>query len=86
MTLADARFAAIALSVCAAASTLSDFRVFLATGAVIAAIVARSVGFLYADTRMVSLCQVSLRRCWCLDRRLACLLYTLQCLWKWLCC
>ena len=60
MTLADARFAAIALSVCAAASTLSDFRVFLATGAVIAAIVARSVGFLYADTRMVSLCQVSL--------------------------
>ena len=59
MTLADARFAGIALAVGVAVSTLSDFRVFLATSAIITAIVARSVGFLYSDTRMVSLCQVS---------------------------
>ena len=59
MTLADARFAGIALAVCAAVSTLSDFRVFLATSAIITAIIARSVGLLFADTRMVSLCQVS---------------------------
>ena len=59
MTLADARFVGIALVVCAAVSTLSDFRVFLATSAIITAIIARSVGFLFADTRMVSLCQVS---------------------------
>ena len=59
MTRADARFVAVAVAVCAALSNLSEFRIFLATGAVIAAIIARSVGFLYADTRMVSLCQVS---------------------------
>ena len=59
MTLADARFVGIALAVCAAASTMSDFRIFLATSAIITAIIARSVGFLYSDTRMVSLCQVS---------------------------
>ncbi len=59
MTLADARFAGIALAVCAAVSTLSDFRIFLATSAIITAIIARSIGFLFADTRMVSLCQVS---------------------------
>ena len=59
MTLADVRFAGIALAVGAAVSTLSDFRVFLATSAIITAIIARSVGFLYSDTRMVSLCQVS---------------------------
>lgn len=59
MTPADVRFVAIALAVCGAASTMSDFRVFLATSAIITAIIARSVGFLYSDTRMVSLCQVS---------------------------
>ncbi|WP_419847992.1 ABC transporter permease subunit [Candidatus Poriferisocius sp.] len=59
MTLADARFAGIALAVGVAVSTLSDFRVFLTTSAIITAIIARSVGFLYSDTRMVSLCQVS---------------------------
>ena len=59
MTRADARFVAVACAACAAFSTLSEFRVFLATSAVIAAIIARSIGFLYADTRMVSLCQVS---------------------------
>ena len=59
MTRADARFVAVALAACAAFSTVSEFRIFLATSAVIAAIIVRSVGFLYADTRMVSLCQVS---------------------------
>ena len=59
MTRADARFVAVALAACAGFSTLSEFRIFLATSAVIAALIARSVGFLYADTRMVSLCQVS---------------------------
>ena len=59
MTRADARFVAVALAACAAFSTLGEFRIFLATSAVIAAIIARSGGFLYADTKMVSLCQVS---------------------------
>ena len=59
MTRADARFVAVALAACAGFSTLSEFRIFLATSAVIAALIARSVGFLYADTKMVSLCQVS---------------------------
>ena len=59
MTRADARFLAVAVVVGTAASALGDFRIFLATGAIIAATIARSVGFLYADTRMVSLCQVS---------------------------
>ena len=59
MTLADARFLSVVAAVGVAVSFLGDFRVFLSTGAVIAAIVARSVGFLYEDTRMVSLCQVS---------------------------
>lgn len=60
MTRADARFALVAILAGVAVSDLSDFRVFLATGAIITAVIARSVGFLYADTRMVSLCQVSL--------------------------
>ena len=59
MTRADARFLGVAVVVGVAASYLGDFRIFLATGAIIAAILARSVGFLYTDTRMVSLCQVS---------------------------
>ena len=60
MTRADARFVAAAILVGVSVSYLSDFRVFLATAAIITAVIARSVGFLYADTRMVSLCQVSL--------------------------
>ena len=60
MTRADARFALVAILAGVAVSSLSDFRLFLATGAIITAVIARSVGFLYADTRMVSLCQVSL--------------------------
>ena len=60
MTRADARFALAAILAGVAVSYLSDFRLFLATGAIITAVIARSVGFLYADTRMVSLCQVSL--------------------------
>ena len=59
MTRADARFVAVAVAAYAALSTLSEFWIFLASGAVIAAIIARSVGFLYADTRMVSLCNAS---------------------------
>ena len=59
MMRADARFIGASLLVGPAASSLSDFRVFLATGAIIAAMIARSVGILYSDTRMVSLCQVS---------------------------
>ena len=60
MTRADARFALAAILAGVTVSYLSDFRLFLATGAIITAVIARSVGFLYADTRMVSLCQVSL--------------------------
>ena len=60
MTRADARFVLAAILAGAAVSNVSDFRLFLATGAIITAVIARSVGFLYADTRMVSLCQVSL--------------------------
>lgn len=60
MTRADARFAAVAILAGVALSYLSDFRIFLATSAIITAATARSVGFLYDDTRMVSLCQVSL--------------------------
>ena len=60
MTRADTRFLGVAIIVGAAVSYLGDFRVFLATGAVIAATIARSVGFLYEDTKMVSLCQMSL--------------------------
>ena len=59
MNRADARFVTVATVVCAALSSLGEFRIFLATGAVIAAMIARSVGFLYADTRMVSLCGMS---------------------------
>ena len=59
MTRADARFLGAAIIAGAAISNLSDFRVFLATGAIIAATIARSVGFLYEDTKMVSLCQLS---------------------------
>ena len=60
MTRADARFALVAILAGVAVSDLSDFRLFLATGAIITSVIARSVGFLFADTRMVSLCQVSL--------------------------
>ena len=60
MTRADARFVVVAILAGVGVSYLSDFRVFLATGAIITAVIARSVGFLYADTRMVSLCQLSL--------------------------
>ena len=60
MTRADARFVVIAVLSGVGVSYLSDFRVFVATGAIITAVIARSVGFLYADTRMVSLCQMSL--------------------------
>ena len=60
MTRADARFVAVAILAGVAISYLSDFRIFLATGAIITAVIARSLGFLYADTRMVSLCQMSL--------------------------
>lgn len=59
MTRADAWFLAIAVVVGTGASYLSDFRIFLATSAIVAATIARSVGFLYADTRMVSLCHMS---------------------------
>lgn len=59
MNRADARFVMVAAAVCAALSSLGEFRIFLATGAVIAAMIARSVGFLYADTRTVSLCGMS---------------------------
>ena len=60
MTRADAHFVVVAILAGLGVSYLSDFRVFLATGAIITAAIARSVGFLYADTRMVSLCQMSL--------------------------
>lgn len=59
MTRADARFLAISVVVGTGVSYFSDFRIFLATGAIIAVVIARSVGFLYADTRMVSLCHMS---------------------------
>lgn len=60
MTRADARFVAVAILSGVAISYMSDFRIFLATGAITTAVIARSLGFLYADTRMVSLCQMSL--------------------------
>ncbi|MXV86987.1 MAG: ATP-binding cassette domain-containing protein [Acidimicrobiales bacterium] len=60
MTLADIRFVAIAIAVGLIVSVQSEFRLFLTTSAIITAILARSVGFLYSDARMVSLCQVSL--------------------------
>ena len=59
MKRADVRFLGASIAVGVAVSCLSDFRIFLATGAIIAATIARSIGFLYADTRMVSLCQMS---------------------------
>ena len=59
MTRADARFLAISVIAGTGVSYLSDFRIFLATSAIIAAIIARSAGFLYEDTRMVSLCHMS---------------------------
>lgn len=60
MTRADARFVAVAILSGVAISYMSDFRIFLATGAIITAVIARSLGFLFVDTRMVSLCQMSL--------------------------
>ncbi|WP_419551776.1 ABC transporter permease subunit [Candidatus Poriferisodalis sp.] len=60
MTRADIRLGAAAIAVGVIMSVQSEFRLFLTTSAVITAILARSVGFLYSDARMVSLCQVSL--------------------------
>ncbi len=59
MTRADARFLGVSIAAGVGVSYLSDFRIFLATSAIIAATIARSVGFLYEDTRMVSLCHMS---------------------------